>query len=61
MTPELERLINEINEDREKRRIQKIRYALDAYLTARQKREDEAKRQRTWRYRIKRWFEYSFK
>ena len=56
MTPELNRLVNEINEDRGKRRIDQIKYALKAYLVA----LEEQARQKTFWYRIRRFFREGF-
>jgi hypothetical protein len=54
--PELDRLITEINQDRDKRRIEKIKYALENYLIARQEKELQEAKEKTWRYRIAKFF-----
>ena len=55
MTPELNRLINEINEKKKDRRIDRIKYALEAYLMALDQKEADEARKRAWFYQIKRW------
>ena len=55
MTPELNRLINEINEKKKDRRIDQIKYALKAYLMALDQKEADEARKRAWFYQIKRW------
>ena len=52
MTPELNRLINEINEKKKDRRIDRIKYALEAYLIA----LEEQARQKTLWYRVRKFF-----
>jgi len=55
MTPELNRLINEINEKKKDRRIDRIKYALEAYLMA----LEEQARQKTLWCRLRRWLGFN--
>ena len=56
MTPELNRLINEINEKKKDRRIDRIKYALEAYLIA----LEEQAQQKTLGYKVKKFFREGF-
>ena len=56
MTSELNRLINEINEKKKDRRIDRIKHALETYLVA----LEEQARQKTFWYRIRRFFREGF-
>jgi len=60
MIPELDILINETSKNRKARKIAHIRFALDNYLTAREKLERDRARKKTWRYRVGAWFRYNF-